>query len=592
MPRLLLFLAILFLNSPIIFAQDTTQRQRFDYLIKIANSEPNQEKALESALEALQIANTLKNDTLIPTALLASCINYQNLGNLNQALTQALKASPYFENQFENYGYYVLNSRIGNIYADLKNYKLALTYHKKAISNNPKFYIVDLISNLNIGEQFRHIQAYDSALFYYARTEAIASNHNYHSYDAFIFADKGLVFAAQDNNLLANNLLKQAEALFLKDQKISPLVQTYIDLAAIKTEQKAYPEALQWAQKAYTLADSNQLAVEKKNASALLANLNEKQQDFSQAYFYLKTFNTYRDKISNDSVVSAIAEMRAEHEISKKEEEVNYFKKLSEARATIAIVAGFGIFLVLILLAFLLAVNKQRKQANFLLSEYNEELQQKNHIIHQALEDKEVLIKEIHHRVKNNLQIISSIINLQNMRIESPEVSEIFNEMQRRIMAISSIHHKLYQGDSVSLISMNEYLTEVVDAIHSAFSNTELEVGFEIAIQNIKLDIDSAVSIGLMVNELCTNAYKYAFKENNKNNHLFVGLTKIDDKAYQLTVADTGKGLPDNFNLEQSNSLGLRMVSLLTRQLKGTINIENRDGAIYNIILKPALKTK
>jgi two-component sensor histidine kinase len=591
MPRILSFLALLVFSFPLL-AQDTTKRQRFDHLIKLSHTESNQEKALQSALEALQIANALNNDTLIPTALLCSSINYINLGNLNQALAQALKAYPYFEGMFDNYGYYALNSRIGNIYACLKNYPLAMTYHKKAISNNPKYYFVDLSGNLNIGEQFRHMQTYDSALFYYARAEAIAIKYNYPAYDAFILANKGLAYAAQQNTSLSDSLLQQAFKLFIESEEITALAETYIDLARIKSKQEALTEAMRWAQKAYNLADSSQLAVEKKDASRLLSMLYEQQKNYTQAYFYLKSFNTLRDKISNDSVISTMAEMRAEHEISKKEEEVNYFKKLSKVRTSLALISSFGVVIVLILLAFLIAVNKKRRQANLLLSEYNEELQQKNHIIHQALLDKETLIKEIHHRVKNNLQIISSIINLQSMRIENAELNEIFNEMQRRIMAISSIHHKLYQGDSVSLISMNEYLTEVVDAIHTAFNNADLEVGFQIAIQNIKLDIDAAVSIGLMVNELCTNAYKYAFKDAHNKNHLFVGLTTTDNKFYELTVSDNGTGLPKDFSIDKSNSLGLRMVSLLTRQLHGTVNFASNQGASFSIRFKPDKKNK
>ncbi|HCC31580.1 MAG TPA: hypothetical protein DEQ03_16255 [Marinilabiliales bacterium] len=193
------------------------------------------------------------------------------------------------------------------------------------------------------------------------------------------------------------------------------------------------------------------------------------------------------------------------------------------------------------------------------------------------------MLKEIHHRVKNNLQIISSIINLQSMRIKDKATQEIFEEMQRRILAISSIHQKLYQSDSVTSINMKDYLSEVVDSIHIAFNNPQLNVKYEIMIQQIVMDIDSAVSMGLMVNELATNAYKYAFKP-AQNNQFLVKLENPEPEKYQLTVKDNGLGLPTDFSLTKANSLGLRMVSLLTRQLKGNIRFYNQDGAVFEVV--------
>jgi two-component sensor histidine kinase len=171
------------------------------------------------------------------------------------------------------------------------------------------------------------------------------------------------------------------------------------------------------------------------------------------------------------------------------------------------------------------------------------------------------------------------------MQIDNADTQEVFNEMQRRILAISSIHQKLYSGDSVSLINMKDYLGEVVESIHMAFNNNKIDVGYEIAIQNVKLDIDAAVSIGLIVNELTTNAYKYAFKPNREN---MLVLTLIQNKQnnIELTFKDNGNGMQKNFDIEATESLGLRMVNLLTRQQKGTLEYKNDNGAMFSILFR------
>jgi two-component sensor histidine kinase len=588
-PYYYLILLILFIIPSPGLKGNNDSRTTFKEIYQKANSENNKEKALKYAFDAYELAKQMKNDTLIASGLVVISNNYKSLGNYGQALTYALLAEPFYQKINETMGSAMIATHIAGIYFTMENFEPAINYYHRAMQIKTEYIALTLAIYINLGEIYRKMQHYDSALYYMHRYQSEAREHNFAYYDGQNYANLGLVYAAQNKTTVADSMLNKALVLLKTNKDFMALTQTYLELANIYLEQKDYSKALPLVKLAYQTADSNHYTGELKKAALLLAQLNEQNNNFVDAYHYLKTFNSLREQIASDSVVSKLAEMRADFEIQKKEEEVIYLKRISNIKNLLALILIVGLLAVLTLVRFLYVENKKRKQANRSLEEYNEELNQKNHIIHQALQDKEVLIREIHHRVKNNLQIISSIINLQRMRIDNPDTENIFNEMQRRIMAISSIHHKLYQGDSVSLINMKEYLTEIVDSIHQAFDDKGMEVNYQISIQNIKLDIDAAVSLGLIVNELVTNAYKYAFKPGNKNN-LSIGLTATGLHKYQLRVSDSGPGLPLEFSIDKSDSLGMRMVSLLTRQLKGNIAIQNQNGAVVLIDFKEPLK--
>ncbi|MGE4290226.1 MAG: histidine kinase dimerization/phosphoacceptor domain -containing protein [Salinivirgaceae bacterium] len=585
------YLILMFFISTLAFRVNGSNDQRtlFKEIYLKANSENNKEKALKYAFDAWELAQQMNNDTLIASGLVVISNNYKSLGNYGQALTYALMAEPYYQKINETMGSAMIATHIAGIYFTMENFEPAISYYQRAMQVKTEYIALTLAIYTNLGEIYRKMQHYDSALYYMQRYLNEARDHNFAYYDGQNYANLGLVYAAQNETTVADSMLNKATDILKTNKDFMALTQTYLELSKIYLEQKDYSKALPLVKLAYQTADSNHYTGELKNAALLLAQLNEQKNNFVDAYRYLKTFNSLREQIASDSVVSKLAEMRADFEIQKKEEEVIYLKRISNIKNLLALILIIGLVAVLTLVRFLYVENKKRKQANRSLEEYNEELNQKNHIIHQALQDKEVLIREIHHRVKNNLQIISSIINLQRMRIDNPDTENVFNEMQRRIMAIASIHHKLYQGDSVSLINMKEYLTEIVESIHQAFDDQGMEVNYQISIQNIKLDIDAAVSLGLIVNELVTNAYKYAFKAGHKN-HLTIGLTATGLHQYQLRVSDSGPGLPQEFSIEKSDSLGMRMVSLLTRQLKGKIDIQNQQGAVVLIDFKEALK--
>jgi len=577
---------ILIVNLSFLYGNDLYDD--FHSFYDSAINETNGEKSLVYSFKMLEIANQLNNNELIAKSKIEIASDYIQLGNYLVALKYAIQVQETFENIHDievgdNYLGMTYNL-IGSIYIRLENYFKAIIYFQKAASCHHDYNLVLFDDYYNIGETYRLLNRNDSAFYYLRLAEKLLVEDKLDSLRwSFVNCDLGLVYLQNQENQKGDSLLKISLNYFLNKGHLSPVCESYYEMANIYYKNKDNKKAENYAHKALAMGLESNLNNTIVKIYNLLGKIAVEKGDYQHAYEYEKQYYVYKDSLVNSKVVSQIAEQRAEFEIERKQVEVDHFKALSKARIKFIVILSTGLLSILILALFLWRVNKKRKQANELLGEYNEELTQKNQIIHMALEEKEVLMKEIHHRVKNNLQIISSIISLQNMRIDDERTQEIFREMQRRIMAISSIHQKLYQGDSVSQINIKEYLTEVVDSIHTAFNNEALGVSYEVMVNNVRLDIDAAVSMGLIVNELATNAYKYAFKS-DRNNHFLVSLRNLE-QGCELQVIDNGSGINDKIDILNSDSLGLRMVNLLARQMKGKVTFENNNGAHFNIIL-------
>ena len=194
-----------------------------------------------------------------------------------------------------------------------------------------------------------------------------------------------------------------------------------------------------------------------------------------------------------------------------------------------------------------------------------------------ALNEKEILLKEVHHRVKNNLQVVSSILNLQSAYVEDENILMILSESQNRIKSMSFIHEALYQTKDFSNIDFKEYILNLSNnLIHSYQIYGDL-VDLVLNVEKVLLNLDQAIPCGLIVNELFSNALKYAF-EPNKTGSITIALTHNNKDEIRLIVKDNGKGLPNNFDFRKTESLGLQLVTTLVEQIDGTVNCETKKG--------------
>lgn len=203
-----------------------------------------------------------------------------------------------------------------------------------------------------------------------------------------------------------------------------------------------------------------------------------------------------------------------------------------------------------------------------------------------SLDKKNTLLAEIHHRIKNNLAVISGLLEVQALEAEDEQVRFTLHDSQQRVQTIATIHEKLYQNNTLAEICTEGFIEDLISSIHDAHNpGNQQDITYQTDIEDIGLDMDQAIPIGLIVNELVSNTYKHAF-EGQKQGHVSIHLESEDDTMC-LRVTDNGKGLPEDFTLQQSNSLGMNLIQTLTHQLEGKLEYQNTENGCEFTVTVP-----
>jgi hypothetical protein len=204
-----------------------------------------------------------------------------------------------------------------------------------------------------------------------------------------------------------------------------------------------------------------------------------------------------------------------------------------------------------------------------------------------SLQEKETLLREVHHRVKNNFQIIISLINLQSRKIGDPALLTLYSETQNRIRAMSLIHENLYRTGTFSRINFGAYLKTMMENLHLNYSSPDQEIELRTTLEDIELGIDQAIPCGLIINEILTNCFKHAFPPGFKGpKTIEISLGTHAGDTVELCVSDNGVGLPDGITPGSAGTLGMNLISTLAVQVKGTVSVEKNGGTRFAIHFK------
>jgi PAS domain S-box-containing protein len=209
--------------------------------------------------------------------------------------------------------------------------------------------------------------------------------------------------------------------------------------------------------------------------------------------------------------------------------------------------------------------------------------------LQQSLKDKEALLKEVHHRVKNNMQVITSLLRLESRRRTEPETKAVLNEMQARIRSMALLHESLYRSGTFASVDLGTYLNRLATEALRFMASGDRVLRLQLALGSLQVGMDQAIACGLLVNELISNCFKHGFPEGSRG-EVHIELQPTDESAmWRLRVSDTGVGLPADFEERRKTSLGLQLVSDLSKQLGGTLTIDSPagQGAAFTVIFKP-----
>ncbi|WP_338872592.1 histidine kinase dimerization/phosphoacceptor domain -containing protein [Spirosoma sp. SC4-14] len=319
------------------------------------------------------------------------------------------------------------------------------------------------------------------------------------------------------------------------------------------------------------------------------------QGNYRSAIIHYQRHKRLNDSLFSESKSKQIALLQTQFDTRKKDQDIKLkgqhielLKKQSELQLndlnqTKLLRNVTFIIIVLLLVILSLVYNRYRlkQKSNTVLEAQQIEINDKNQSLQRLLTEKEWLLKEIHHRVKNNLQIVMSLLNTQSAYLTDEAAMLAIRDSQHRVQAISLIHQKLYQSDNLSAIDTSAYIRELVEYLRDFFGAGQ-RIRFEMHIDSLKLGVSYAVPIGLILNEAITNSIKYAFP-GNRAGQITISFQHTGSTNYVLTIADNGIGLPDTIDSQEHDSLGLSLMRGLSDDIDGQFSVINNNGTLITI---------
>ena len=497
---------------------------------------------------------------------------YYYQGDYHKALEQYLMALEIFRKENDEKLISRTLNNLGVLYRQQKKYERAIDIYQQSIeikeSLGDEVGIVTSLMNLGsvysfIGEEEKFRENYQKA---YSKVETL-----------------------DDKELLAelNTSFGQGLTLFKRNTEAKIYLEKAFSFYKDYPQKRRYEIVINLLGKAYMEAENYheaialfEIALERNRQTnrkiminshlSRLANAQHKVGLHEEAYLSMLEAYRVNDMIATERQVSITEEMQAKFDLKEKDEALKFQKletdKQKQSKQLLILIISF-----ISLLLFTGAYSLYQK------NKHNRLLKEKNKVIQIALEDKATLVKEIHHRVKNNLQFISSLLNLQSQFVTKDNALMALEESQNRVNSMSILHLNLYQDDNITEIDMKRYLDQLIESVKLSYDDESNSVVVKKDIDSLFIDVDKAISIGLIINELLSNIFKHAFPEDSKG-EIHVGL-KNSNERIQISVSDDGIGMDDSvLEPDKTQSFGWRLIKLLTAKLGAKCQITSSSG--------------
>ncbi len=568
------------------------KNHEFDYYFHYRSRPQGVILANEILNDTLTIKNTFKMQlyTYLNTA-------YQDLGLYTEFIEVIPKMySLKKEMNLESYTTADQESDVGKSYYLNKRYESAIQYYYRALDNikGEKGIIFKAKMHNNIGLSFGNLSVIDSALVHYDKAMSLLKNkkagfeewdknYSIYFYNVIERNKAELLFADAEPEKVIPYALKEFHTFpdtlnpIYITNTLNLLGKLYFSIGEYH-QATAYLLMARENMKPGILAEDQ---IENFETEAQIHLVSGDKKTSSVWFKKQKRFEDSISKVKNDTrvAIALTAYDTKQKEIAIKDQELRIQHQEStlkqEKQKQLLYVVIIGSFIVLIVFGYFY-IKKINKQKEKIISQKKE--------LDESLFQKELLLKEVHHRVKNNLQIVSSLLEGQADKTEDKKLKSIMVEGQERIDAMALIHQQLYKSENFKSIDLKNYVNNLFQHLYTSQNKEGVQVNYILDIEVLPIDIDIAVPFGIILNELISNCYKYAFKNRTKGT-IEVSIKAVDEKFYKLTVLDNGVGLPKDFETKKNHSLGIKLIEGISWQLRGELSYNTSEkGSIFEVL--------
>lgn len=592
-------------------------------------------RSREYGEQALQLARSIASPRLEAESLCILCSLFSQQGQYAEALDRCKQAQSIFERTRNQEGQADAFKRTGMVYTQKGEYPLALENFLAALKIRNELKQMAEVPQLveNIGIVYFRQEDYRLALQYFQQAYQSFMQQNNTASASKILVNLGATYNRLKMPAQALEANLQSLTFFEKANNLTGISIACNNVGNVYMEGKDYPQAISYYERSLGIKqkmnDKRGIAVSMKNiaeaylgmknltkakeyidtslkiaeeigskeqlkdAYDILAKMYEQTRNYEEALKYERKLSQAKDSLFSSEKTEQISRMRAIYETEKAEQETKMAQvksqlELSQKDAAIALLnkdneiknaqrnfLGVATASLLLLALMVFYLYRQTQKSHQLLTE-------KNQVVEKALAEREILLKEIHHRVKNNLQIISSLLSLQSKSTQDSSAQDAIAESRNRVKSMSLIHEQLYQVDTMSGVDMKPYLDRLITSLTSSYGIDIERIAVNVQCDPIWLDVDSAIPLGLIINELVSNSMKYAFP-GKRSGEITIALLDRKEQL-SLTVTDTGVGFSEA--QQNGHSFGLSMIRSLMRKLKAEMNMTSTDGTTVQLTIR------
>ena len=494
---------------------------------------------------------------------------YERRGQLDKAADYALESLQLGEKLDDKKAIAMAYSDLSNLFWKQSKFESGLDYGLKALEVFEEWGMTDLDYGFTlyvVGNNYLALNEYHKAQQLYEHSIVIGERYGFYNNlsDAYISLVELYAFLNQFEKAAEAGVKALKYADLLENEFM--VMRSWLAVGKLNLLQGNYDTSIENIQKSISIASGDfGDAYYLSEAYEILGKAYAGNQNFQMAYIAFAQYDTLKNRIFTAEADQRISLLRTEFDLAEKEGMILFqdikIKKQGYVQTLLIVIA----FLLLLLLLLAYKAIRNKYKINKLLRKQNDE--------------KEFLLKEIHHRVKNNLEIVSSLLSLQTAQINDPSILGAMQDSQHRVQSMSMIHQKLYMGKNLAAIEMKDYFANLSEYIVDAYG-AQSNVAVNIAMKEFELDVDLAIPIGLIVNELLTNSLKHAFPSGRKGK-IKIGLKEVDTML-QLDVIDDGVGQILH-NRSKGTGFGTQLIELLTKQLDGKMVLNTNQGTSVSI---------